>query len=138
MRVLSADLWQRLCRQFVAALLTVRNTTLCTVDSHVREKRAAPYVVLEILQQLSAESDYLYREIFKQFNDFVDAPRPAKKSETYELHLAILGRCLGQMYGALKRFGSKSTDRFYSVRLSTMIERVTDFPSVRPFRRSVK
>lgn len=104
---------QLLCRRFAACLVTIRNTRLCTMDSKVGKQPAAPYIMLEMLRQLSNESSYLYQEIFSALTAYLDGPR---NKDHFSQQMFTLASCLGLVCCALKIFGGDSTDHADSVR----------------------
>lgn len=104
---------QLLCRRFAACLVTIRNTRLCTMDSNAGKHQAAPYIVLEILRQLSNESRYLYQEIFDALIAFLEAPRI---KDQFSKQISTLATWLGLVYKALKSFGRDLIDHADSVR----------------------
>lgn len=104
---------QLLCRRFAACLVTIRSTRLCTMDSNAGNHQAAPYIMLEILHQLSNESCHLYQEIFDALIAFLEAPRI---KDQFSKQISTLATWLGLVYKALKSFGRDLTDHANSVR----------------------
>lgn len=102
---------QILCHRLVACLFVMHRPKYCTVQPRSYEDPLAPYVVLEILRQLSSEACRLVSELFNSLNTFLRRTRPKSRPHFRE-SLSMIASGLGQVHEALKTFGAERNDRF--------------------------
>nr|AUW31331.1 hypothetical protein [Cladonia uncialis subsp. uncialis] len=104
---IALDLFETFTRRFIACLTLLRTPALCTFDKSLWKHRAAPYVMLEFLRQLSHEACDLFQHISSEVNKFANSKHQKK---TFTRAKGSIAFAMGVIHTSIQSFASGKDD----------------------------